>query len=265
MFSALLKPKPLLDEASILWLFDTFDWAARRLDGGSFRARTLLVLPTNDFFPGRVNQARAMAQLIFERVVRYAAMDHWPLSLTEFGTCAVPLPGQPGPRHLIIKGPPRGAASSVSMDGAPHAVAYDPELIGNPEALIANLALSLAGLLAEAGGEPPPGGVENQAFAAEVLAVFMGFGLMMANSAKTIQVRSCGSCGGAQANRKGVLSQYDITYALALFCTLKDIAPKLPLGHLNKHLRPYFKGAMKDLQTRSGEVQALRALVRETD
>ena len=262
MFSTLLKPKPLLDEASVLWLCETFAWAARRLDGGAFRGRTLLVLPTNDHFPGRANQAHTLAQLIFERVARYAAMDHWPLQLAEYGTCALPVAGQSGPRRLVIAGPPRGNGSSVQVEGAPLAVGYDPALIGNPEALIANLALSLASLLVESTAEPPPGGADNQAFAAEVVAVFMGFGLMMANSAKTIQVRACGSCGGGQANRQSFLSQFDITYALALFCTLKGIPPQQALSHLNKPLRPFFKGAMKDLQRRSDELASLRTLTR---
>lgn len=262
MLSALLKPTPPLDEASVQWLFETFAWAAVHFDGGCFRSRTAMVLPTNEYFPGRASSAEEMAALVFGRVVEYAALDHWPLGLAPHGTCALPVAGQSGPPRPLLEGPPRGPGSRVSRNEASAVtINYDPALVGNPEALIANLALSLADLLVGLSPEPPPGGAENAVYAAEILTVFMGFGLMMANSAKTIQVRSCGSCGGAQANRQSFLSEYDMTYALALFCTLKDIAPKEALAHLRKPLRPWFKRAVKDIATRREDVATLEGLV----
>jgi len=262
VFSALLKSDPPLDEASVLWLADTFAWALDDLDLEVFRDRTRLVLPTNDFFPGRADSPHAMAQLIFERCVDYADMAHWPFYLLEPGNCPVPAPRAP---RLEVAGGLRGRHSTVALSGGGEdrmPVDYDPQLVGNPEALIASFAHVLAASLAQAAPMPPPGGPENLPHAGEVTAVFLGFGLMVANSAKTIQVRSCGSCGSGQAGRKSYLSQYDVTYALALFAVLKGISAKALLPHLAKHLRPFFKKAVKDIEARPDLAAPLHARLR---
>lgn len=257
MLAAFLKSGPPLDEDSALWLFDAFAWSLNQFSAEFFRDSTVLVLPTNRYFPGRADSVHGMARLVFERAVEYAGMAHWPLALLEPGTCPIPVATPP---RLIVNGGVRGDGSVVTLstggaDGLP--VGYDPALVGNPEALIASFAHTLAGLLA-ASASPPPGGLENLPHATEVAAVFMGFGVMVANSAKTIQVRSCGSCGGGQKGRQSFLSQDDVTYALALFCTLKDIGPREVLPHLEKHLRPFYKKAVKDIEAREEMLASLR-------
>ena len=263
VLSALLKTKPPLDEASIQWMFETFAWAVAHFDDGCLRTRTTLVLPTNRFFPGRAETAQDMAALVFERVVEYAGLSRWPLTLAPHGTCALPVAGKAGPSRPTVSGPFRGPASEVRIDGeAKVTINYDPALVGNPEALIANLALSLADLLVSFAPEAPPGGADNRSFAAEILAVLMGFGVMMANSAKTIQVRSCGSCGSHQSNRQSFLSEYDMTYALALFCALKGgDAVKQAQAHLRGPLRPWFKRSVRDITTRSQYLDPLLRLM----
>ena len=77
MFS-LLNNKPLLQESSSRWLVDTFSWSLKNFDADLFFSETLLVLPTNEFFPGRANSTHGMAILIFDRVKEYAGVSHWP-------------------------------------------------------------------------------------------------------------------------------------------------------------------------------------------
>ena len=106
--------------------------------------------------------------------------------------------------------------------------------------------------------QPPPGGVENWPHITEVVAVFMGFGLMMANSANTVKIRSCGSCSGPAVERSNALSQYDITYALAIFSCLKEIPTREVLAHLKKSLWPFYKKAAKEVMNKTEELNRIR-------
>lgn len=257
MLSRLFHREPPLDEESVQWLFEVFAWALRHLDGELFFRETILVTPTNEHFPGRANSVPAMARLILERTAAYAGMAHWPLRLVG--------PGE---------GPPPAAVPQIELSGglrragdAPTAasamkgalpIGYDPALVGNPEALIAGFGQVLAHYLGSAVREPVPGGLQNWPQATEVLGVFLGFGLMIANTAFEFRPRSCGSCGGPPAQREAFLSQYDVTYALAIFCTLKGLPSRAVSRHLKKALRPHFRRCMGDLAHRQSELALLR-------
>jgi hypothetical protein len=258
LLSHLFSPKPPLDEASIDWIFQVFGWALSGLGAPVFRDETVLVTPTNEHFPGRAGSVHEMAELIFHRTAEYAGMAHWPLRLMPPGG-AFPATA---PR-VAVEGVLRGSEGLTAAAPNPTAivpVAYDPALVANPEALIAGFAQTLAHHLGSAVHEIPPGGLQNWAQATEVVAVFMGFGLILANTAFQFQARSCGSCGGPAAQRQAFLSQWDITYALALFCVLEDIPDRAVLRHLKKALRGYYKRCVRDVGGRREQLDALRAL-----
>jgi len=108
--------------------------------------------------------------------------------------------------------------------------------------------------------EPPPGGTSHWPEATEALAVFMGFGLMFANSAFTVPIRTCGSCGGPPAQRRSYLDQYQSTYALAIFSVLKDVPNKAVLGHLKQALRPFFRKCVREIQNNREALTRLRSI-----
>lgn len=256
MLSTLFARKPPLDETSAGWILDAYAWALRNFDAGVFRQETILVLPSNEHFPGRVDNVHGMAQLIFAKVAEYAGMAHWPYRLVNQNACEL-LP----PPRIQIQGALRGSTGitpATVNEANAITVTYDPNLIGNPEALIASYAHSLAHYLGSTAAEEPPGGSENWPHLTELLAVFLGFGLMFANSAYHVRA-GCGSCGPA-ADRHNYLSQYDITYALALFCTLKGIPSRDCSRHLKSSLRGFFKRSIKDIEARDVALQALRSI-----
>jgi hypothetical protein len=260
MFPTLLAPSPPLDEPSVGWIFEVFDWSIRHLDAAFFRDCSVLVNPTNEHFGGRADSARGMAELIFGSVAAYAGMAHWPLQLIEPTAAPSALPGV-----VEIDGPLRAPPSATSPlrdlpanAGLP--VPYDPGMLSNPEAMIAGMAQNLAHHLGARVREAPPGGIENWPQTTEVIAVFMGFGLMFANTAFEFQSRSCGGCGGPRARREAYLSQYDITYALALFTTLKEIPRRDVLRHLKSSLKGHYKRCVRDVESRTEAVGVLRAL-----
>lgn len=247
--------KPVLDETSVAWLFEVFGWCLDHFDAAEFSSATQLVVPSNEYFPGRENSVQGMAGLMFERVQHYAGMGHWPLQLMDQSWCPS---SQPVP--VDMDGTKRGEQALTAKLAYAQAlpIGYDPALINNPEALIAAFAHTLAQLLGSTASQPPPGGVQNWPQATEILAVFLGFGVMFSNTAFIFRTNKCGSCGGANADRTNYLSQYDITYALAIFCVLKQIQPRQVLPHLKKSLRGYFKKSMKDVQSREELIAGLR-------
>lgn len=242
MLFGLLDRRPLLDEAYADWMFDVYAWALRNLDPVMFRDETQLVTPSNNHFPGRANSPEEMANLIFDRVVAYAGMQHWPLKLLPPDSCVL----EPATGARVVTAA-RGARA-VAAETAPASltISYDPEYLNNPEAMIAVFAHTLAHYLGTSATEPPPGGAENWPQVTEILAVFLGFGLMFANTALVLPRGGC--CGGPVVRRQAYVSQHDITYALAIFSVLKGLPQNQVTKHLKKSLRGHFRQASREVK-----------------
>jgi len=246
MFS-FLKQAPLLDEASVEWMHATFDWASEQFGEAFFQQNTQLVLPDEKHFPGRADSYQAMAELIFGHVKQYAGMGHWQFELIPNTVCL--------PEHLedhriestAIPSPLRSTQTIPAIvTDQPLPIIYDPSQVNNPLAMIAGFSHSLAHYLGTQAKSAPPGGAENWPHITELLAVFMGFGIMFANSAY-VSPKSCASCSNTGNRREAFLSQFDITYALAIFATRKGMEAKQITRHLNKPLQGFFKRAMKEI------------------
>jgi hypothetical protein len=256
MILGLFQREPLLDDMTADWIHAVFAWALRDQGREIFFGSTQLVLPTPEFFPGRADSLHGMAQLVFESVRRHAGLSHWP--------CRLLAPGELAPQSYPPQAPPApvrvagDALVPTATGAAPAQFHYVPELVANPEALIANYAQEFAHHLAAAAPEPPPAGQDNWGHVTELLAVFLGFGIMLANTAFNVRVNSCGSCQGPAAERPGFLGRAEMTYALALFCRLKEIPPRRAKAHLARALRPYFRHALQDIDRRPDELARLR-------
>lgn len=249
--------KPVTDPDVSDWLVQVYLWALENFEADVFYRDTVLVQPTNEYFPGRETSVQGMATLIFEKVCLYSGMEYWPLRLVHQPECSIG-----DPPVIEVNGPIRGPESRNSFRSTSGnlAVTYDPALISNPEAIIANFAHTLAVHLGRSAKVTPPGGVENWVLTTEVLAIFMGFGLMFANSAFNFNVSKCGSCRPQVPDRRNFLNQYDATYALAIFSVLKGIPTKMVLAHLKKSLRKFYRRAVKEV----GENRELMLMVQTT-
>jgi len=255
MIFNLFARQELIAEDTVKWLFDNFAWALRNFDRNVFFDETILVVPSNKHFPGRVDSVEGMASLIFEQVKAYAGMKHWPCRLVDQNSISEPPPAA----KVLINGSIRGTGGIESDSVAEEhklLIAYNPHQINDPEAMIATYAHTLAHYLGSMAQEPPPGGEEFWPQTTEILAVFMGFGTMFANSASVFR-GGCGRCHNPLAERTAFLSEDDVTYALALFCVLKEIPVKEALPHLKKHLRSMFKTAVKELSQKNTELDNL--------
>lgn len=241
MFS-FLKKKPVMDEHTSEWLIDTFLWSMQEFDQQYFLHTTSLVVPDNKHFPGRVDSAHGMAQLMLDKVQEYAGIAHWPTLLQDQSECSVlqlPL--------LDIDINTRGQTTTITSDSH-HAfvVPYAPEQINNPEAMIASFAHLFAHYMGQMVKTPPPGDMETWPQTTEVIAIYLGFGLMFANSAYQFR-GSCGSCSSQMVARQASLTEQQACYALAIFSVLKRIPHHHVTKHLKSHLRGFYKQAVKDI------------------
>lgn len=246
MFSLFKKPI-LLEEESIQWMFDAYGWALDQFDAGYFYHHSELILPTNEFFPGRVDNHDDMAQLIFQQVAQYMGVSHWPVKVVAEQACQIS-----NKAEFTIEGPLRqkdAAADPQVPAGQWLEIPYSPNQISNPEGMIASFAHIIAFYLGQFANEPPPGGGDYWPHSTELLAIFGGFGLMFANSAYTFK-GGCGSCYNPLANRDAYLNERQSTYALAIFATLKNIPGKQVLKHLKGHLSGFYKQSVKDVNER---------------
>jgi hypothetical protein len=219
------RPKPFLDSTRRNWQFDAFAWLLRGCGGLPRFADTLLVLPIEEHFPDRGMKGHAAAAALFRRVRDHAGMADWP--------CMVePRAGQ------MDKG-------GDQKPGQIRQIHYSPDE-RHPEILVAHFAHELARYLVESLDDAPPGGASLYQPTVDLAAVFMGFGVFMANS----------SAEGARWD----LNEGELVHALAMFCLLRKLPPESVEPHLNAHVRKYLRLAMSDLAQFEPAFQRLRSV-----
>jgi len=219
-----LKPKTFLDASRRDWQFEAFSWLLRHTGGYQKFFETELVLPTEEFFPDRGMKGHAGVAALFRRVREHAGMEDWP--------CTVEVASEE----------PRAAGDDADRI---QVITYQRGPL-DPIKLVAHFAREMARYLIGTFDEPAPGGEAARESAVELAAVFMGFGLFMANSA------------ASHVNYQ--LSEGELTHALALFCLLGKKPPDSADAHLNPHLRKYVRLAARDLDQYEARFQKLRAV-----
>ncbi|KGJ88994.1 hypothetical protein [Colwellia psychrerythraea] len=273
MFSTFLKAKPVIDEASKEWIFDTFYWSMQQLDGDFFKNSSELILPNNNFYPGSSSSVEEMAGTIFSNTLKYTGMTKWPLKLVPADNFRQkPMP------QLFFQSPLRGESAKISayansngssnisykVEGEAVApdldtsidIAFHSSQLNQPQDMIAYLVQIQAGILVNQHAVLPsdtdisrkdaPGGKDALAQTIDLVACFMGFGVIFANTAYQFK-GGCGSCNNRNLNRQAALPELETVYALALFCVIKAIDIKQVKKELKSHLYKPFRQAHKEI------------------
>ena len=249
------EKQPVIDPASSEWIFEAFGWALQNFDADLFYSDTVLVRPTNEYFPGTVNSVQGMAEIIFDRVKVYAGISHWPTLVQDQRVCQL-IESQQIQIQGALRGP-SGVADESIEDSLRLVIPYNPQQINNPEGMIATYAHILSYHMGRMAKEPPPGGIDSWPQATELLAIFLGFGLMFANSAYNFR-GGCSSCYNPYAQRDAYLSEAEATYALALFSQLKGIPNSQVTPHLKSHLRGVYRKSVKEISAKVQELDRLK-------
>jgi hypothetical protein len=242
------------------WILRTFGWALEQFGSDFFHQQTILVTPTRDHFPDQAKDPHETASLWFARVQAYAGMQQWPCRLVgqepDVETVVDPV--------TVIQDAPKGPGGtfSVSNESQPEVlITYNPASVQRPQELVAIFAHELAHYLGHTAGCPPPGGEKNREYATDLLGVFLGFGLFLANSAVQFQQFTGYNNQGWSSASLGYLTEFELTYCLAVFCRLKRIAREEIVPHLKKSLVPVYDDCLDHLQ-RKEEMLAELAEIR---
>ena len=255
----LFGPKFLLDDGTTNWIFDSFAWALESFGSDVFYQHTELVLPNDTYFPDKFETPEDVAETIFNRVRRYAGMEDWPCRLVAQKEEINPKVGS----ALLLQGLPKGPAGTFSISSGKHPtieISYDPTQINQPEALIATFAHELAHYLMASVENAPPGGDQFEEQATDLVAVFMGFGVFLANSAFTFSQYADSESQGWQTTSLGYLTETEFTYCLAVFLQLKEINSATVDPHLDKHLMKTLNAARKEMNRSGDQFTRLRTI-----
>lgn len=274
MLSTFFKPKPVIDEASKEWIFDTFAWCIEQLDGDFFKNNSELILPNNTFYPGSSSSIEEMATAIFAKTTKYTGMTSWPIKLVSADSFhQKPMP--PLYFESRLRGEKANIHTQISNEVTPNLsykvegekvedgglapsidIAFHPSQLNQPQDLISYLVQIQAGILVNQHALntsevnnlifSAPGGKEVLPQTIDLVACFMGFGVIFANTAYQFK-GGCGSCKNRSLNRQSALPELETVYALALFCVMKEVDIKQVKKALKSHLYKPFRQAHKEI------------------
>ncbi len=272
MFSNLFKTKPVIDESSKEWIYDSFSWCMQQLDGEFFKDQSELVLPNNHFYPGSSTSVDEMASNIFTNTCQYTGMSQWPIKLVNADTFIAKTMPQLSFSNRLRGDNAQitfGSEISFKLEGQQVnqvpaiEIAFHQSQLNQPQDLIAYLVQHQAGILVaqQASGlaasglstsghetvtASAPGGKEVMAQTIDLVACFMGFGVIFANTAYQFK-GGCGSCNNRSLNRQAALPELETVYALALFCVIKGLEVKQVKKELKSHLYKPFRQAHQEI------------------
>jgi hypothetical protein len=254
--------EPMVDAEASDWILRAFRWALENYGTDVFYEHTILVTPTSKHFPDHAGDDHQKALMLFDCVRRLSGMQNWPCKL---------MAQQPDVNPVVdavtlIQDAPKTPAGTFCISGQEEpevVITYNPAMVHRPQALVATLAHELAHYLGRTADSPPPGGEKNWEYATDLLAVFTGFGLFLANSAIDFQQFNGYKSHGWSTRKLGYLSEFELVYCLAVFCTLKNIERERLLPYLKPFLIPVYDDCLKDLG-RKADIMAELAQIRST-
>lgn len=234
------RKKSVLSEPDRIFQTQTFIWLLNNFDKQEFYKNTRLVLPNKQFFPDESSGSDELVALTFRKVKEYAGMPDWPCELIKFDEDIKPYISE----SLILENTPKNPHGSILINGRDGAtIKYNPALINNPTKLVATFAHELSHYLTCNCKEDPPGGWENWEFVTDVTAVFLGFGIFMANA----HFEFVQDLTGWRHESSGYLSAAEYSFALATFCGLKKIDMKYVFPYLNKNIKTLYRRSVHEV------------------
>jgi hypothetical protein len=236
------------------WLFETYQWLLMYRGGFSdFRRRRRLVLPTEKNFRVTAGDESGIAREVFESVKRHARMEDWWCNLEAHEDEDVPQ-GIEGVGNDGSAFSQHSAAGTFSM-GWNHTdptITYSPRELHDLPSLVATFAHELSHYWLASVPYAPPAGPTAEEQATDVCAVYLGFGVYMANNVKRY-------AGGAVVSRKGYLGEIALSYALAIFTELQGLSETHARKYLKPNPRSFYGSAIRDIRNRfSSKVESLR-------
>jgi hypothetical protein len=247
--------KLVVDADAADWHVENFAWLVQQFGGAKGVAQSKLVLPKPGYFIAEGEQGHAFAIRIFDQVKAYCGMTDWPVDLESDDN---PLAADSS-RSLAMIAPQRHAVGTFGAAGNRVVISYVPALLKRPDYLIATLAHELAHYLLATAKEPPPCEPDEREFLTDLAAVYLGFGVFLANARFRHETFSDGSLQGWRIGRSGYLPEADLIFALSLFIVTKAIDPEPACSSLKPHLAGMLRRTLQELGRRREILAPIRS------
>jgi hypothetical protein len=235
------KRKPVVDAEAAAWHANNFAWLIRRLGGNDAFMETKLVLPKSGFFVFDGEQGHPLAVRIFDQVKNYCGMADWDVDLVPDDN---PL-AEPSPVSVAMIAPQKHALGTFAVAGNRIQISYVPALLQRPDRLIATFAHELAHYLLATVAESPPCEEDEIEFLTDLAAVYLGFGVFLANTRFDFEVLHDGPMQGWRMAHSGYLPEADLIFSLSLFLRAKSLHPDEVLDCLKPHLAAMLRRTMR--------------------
>jgi hypothetical protein len=250
----LFGPRLPIDRDELEFQLATFKWLI-----GQFGpvGETALVLPTPDFFTLSDAGGEAGVSEIFEAVRGHVGMADWPCELRA-GTRDRPtdLGGANLLRHHGGAAPCGTFEVGEGIGGRHGIITYNPGMAGDQAGLVATFAHEFGHYLMATAAAAPPGGWELHELHTDLAAVYLGFGIFMANNARSFAHIATDGGSGWQASWRGYLSEGALVTATAIFQRLAGRDPLDALPFVKDYLRKDLKQAAAALAKKTPDMAA---------
>lgn len=248
----------LVDKDVAAWQLDGFAWLIDNFETEPGLSETELWLPTPEYYPdaGDTPLAEHLFAIV-RRQCRFDDRDNFELK-AEAGRPDSSLGGL-----AMIKTRGQTACGTYQIIPTKHGgtreiIRYDEGLTDKPAQLVATFAHELGHALhnrAQEELEEPP---ELYELFTDLTAVFMGYGVFLANGRFEFSQFSNADMQGWQAKGAGYLPEADLVFATALFMSIKNIPEAVAAPHLKSHLRKMLSKAFRQIGKMETDVKALR-------
>lgn len=247
----LFKTKCPVDKDEWDWLLATFKWLLDEFESEAGSGNRRLVLPEPEYFPSIPSDPEQSVQAMFEHVKSHAGMSEWPTRLI-VGESTKPANIQPGFRLNHETFAPCGTFQIIEESPNTYIgqITYNPDILRNPGQFIATMAHELAHYLLFDAKTVMPGGRELEEHATDVAAVYLGYGIFLANNARTFEAFTDFDQQGWQSQSVGYLSETALVTCFAISEILADRDPLANARFLKPHLASDLKKAVKFIAQR---------------
>lgn len=246
--------KSIVDQDTAAWHVDNFAWLIRRRGGTEGLTHSKLILPRPGFFVTNGETGHALAQRIFDQTKAYCGMSDWDVDLVSDEN---PLAERAAP-SLAMVASQKHALGTFGVAGNRIVISYVPDLLRRPDHLIATFAHELAHYLLAAGRDEPPCEEDEKEFLTDLAAVYLGFGVFLANARFQHEAYVDGPLQGWRIARSGYLPEADLIFAVALFLQVKSLDPAPALACLKPHLATMLKRTLSDLTKHASLMAPIR-------
>lgn len=250
MFDRRLVDKDIED-----WIFEQWGMLHQRLGPEKPLGSSAMVLPRPGEFGSAASTPTETAQRIFDRVQQLAGLENWPVKLESFEALK---PEQVSEYVFLAPEQQQAAGLFITGDGNEPIIRYDLDAVNRPMDLIATFAHELAHYLLIATQIDTGDMGEEAELLTDLAAVYMGFGVFLANSAFEFGGHQGFYGSGWSSKRQGYLSENSLLVATALFARTSGNDPEEATPYLKSRLHKSWKKALKQVDRRQDVIEGLR-------